>query len=115
MPGFSNASDPGQTGLLSLAFHPNFAGDTTWPGNGVFYTISTSKPPGRATLLGNGSGVDHDNIVHESRVADLKAATASITAQREVLRVAQPLCDHGPGTIVFDTTAAPGSTDYGKL
>ncbi len=27
LPGFSNASNPGQTGLMSFAFHPNLAGD----------------------------------------------------------------------------------------
>ena len=112
---FSNASNPGQTGLMSVAFHPNFAGDAARPGYDVFYTIDTSRPSGRATLSGNGPGVDHDNVVHEFRVADPKAATASITAQREVLRIAQPLSDHGPGTIAFNNAAAAGSADYGKL
>ena len=115
VPGFSDVSNPGQTGLLSFAFHPNFAGDPTQPGYGVFYTIDTSRPSGRATLAGFGPGVDHDNVLHEFRVADPKASTASIVSQREVLRVAQPLSDHGPGTIAFNPTAAPGSSDYGKL
>ncbi len=113
--GFSNASSPGQTGLMSFAFHPNFAGDANLPGYGVFYTIDTSRPSGRATLSGRGPGVDHDNVLHEFRVADPRAATASILTQREVLRVAQPLSDHGAGTIAFNTTATPGSADYGKL
>ena len=112
---FSNASNPGQTGLMSFAFHPNFAGDPNAPGYGVFYTVDTSRPTGSATLAGKGPGVDHDNVVHEFRVADPLAANATIVEQREVLRVAQPLSDHGPGTIAFNPTAAPGSADYGKL
>lgn len=110
------ATNPGQTGLMSFAFHPNFAGDPTKPGYGVFYTVDTSLPSGRATLSGKGPGsFDHDNIVHEFRVADPTAADATIVSQREVLRVAQPLSDHGPGTIAFNPTATPGSADYGKL
>lgn len=115
VPGFSNATNPGQTGLMSVAFHPNFAGDPQAPGYGVFYTVDTSRPSGTATLAGKGPGVDHDNVVHEFRVADPLATSATIVAQREVLRVAQPLSDHGPGTIAFNPTAAPGSADYGKL
>lgn len=113
--GFSNATNPGQTGLLSFAFHPNFAGDPAKPGYGVFYTMDTGTPNGTATLTGKGPGVDHDNVLHEFRVVDPLAATATIASQREVLRVGQPESDHGPGTIAFNTTATPGSADYGKL
>lgn len=113
--GFSNASNPGQTGLISFAFHPNFANDPSKPGYGVFYTIDTCTPTGTATLAGKGPTVDHDNVVHEFRMVDPMAATATIAAQREVLRVAQPFSDHGPGTIAFNGTASPGSPDYGKL
>lgn len=115
VPGFSNAANPGQTGLMSFAFHPNFAGDPTKPGYGVFYTIDTSGPTGTETLSGKGPSVNHDDVVHEFRVADPAAATATIVSQREVMRIAQPLSDHGPGTIAFNPTAAPGSADYGKL
>ena len=55
---------------MSFAFHPNFAGDPKAPGYGVFYTIDTSRPSGTATLAGKGPTVDHDNVVHEFRVAD---------------------------------------------
>lgn len=115
VPGFSNATNSGQTGLLSFAFHPNFAGDPDKPGYGVFYTMDTGTPNGTATMAGKGGTVDHDNVLHEFRVSDPTAATATIVAQREVLRVAQPLSDHGPGTIAFNSTAAAGSADYGKL
>lgn len=113
--GFSTVTEPSQTGLMGLAFHPNFAGDPRAPGYGVFYTVDTSAPSGSATLVGKGPAIDHDNVVHEFRVADPMAATASIVSQREVLRIAQPGRDHGPGTIAFNPNAAPGSADYGKL
>lgn len=115
LPGFSNATNAGQTGLMSFAFHPNFAGEPGKPGYGVFYTIDTSAPTSGVKLSGKGPGVDHDNVVHEFRVADPAAATASIVSQREVLRVAQPGSDHGAGTIAFNPNALPGSSDYGHL
>jgi glucose/arabinose dehydrogenase len=115
LPGFSNATSTTQTGLMSVAFHPNFAGDRDQPGYGVFYTVDTSAPTGTATLSGKGAGIDHDNVIHEFRVADPAAATPTILSQREVLRVGQPLTDHGAGTIAFNPSAAPGSPDYGKL
>jgi glucose/arabinose dehydrogenase len=112
---FSNATNVGQTGLMGFALHPNFAGNPALPGYGVFYTIDTSAPSGKATLAGTGPSVDHDNVIHEFRVKDPMAATAEIASQREVLRVAQPGSDHGAGTIAFNPTAAPGTADYGKL
>ncbi|UAK25766.1 PQQ-dependent sugar dehydrogenase [Sphingomonas nostoxanthinifaciens] len=115
VPSFSNAFDGAQTGLMSFAFHPNFNGDPTKPGYGVFYTIDTSKTTGTEPLQGKGPSFNHDDVVHEFKVADPTAATATIISQREVMRVAQPLADHGPGTIAFNPTAAPGSADYGKL
>ncbi|QJU58914.1 PEPxxWA-CTERM sorting domain-containing protein [Sphingomonas sp. AP4-R1] len=112
---FSTATNPSQTGLMSFALHPNFAGDPQKPGYGVFYTIATTRPSGTETYKGNGQSVDHDNVVTEFRVDDPTAATASIASQREVLRVAQPFSDHGAGTIAFNPTATPDSAEYGKL
>jgi glucose/arabinose dehydrogenase len=104
-----------QTGLVSFAFHPNYGRDVALPGYATFYTIySTPATAGTATYSGNGP-VDHHDVVREWTVADPGAATASIQSSRELLRVAQPYGDHGPGTIAFNPTAAVGSTDYGKL
>lgn len=116
VPSFRKLPGNGQTGLMSFAFHPNFAGNPSLPGHGVFYTIDTSAvTAGTATLAGKGPGINHHNVIHEFRVADPAAATASLLAQREVLRIAQPRGDHGAGNIAFNPTAAPGSADYGKL
>ncbi|WP_353216412.1 PQQ-dependent sugar dehydrogenase [Sandarakinorhabdus sp.] len=116
VPSFRAWATNGQAGLMSFAFHPNFAGNPGTPGYGIFYTIDTSADTaGTATLAGKGPGINHHNVIHEFRVVDPAAATASLTAQREVLRIAQPRGDHGAGNIAFNPTAAPGSADYGKL
>lgn len=105
-----------QTGLVSSAFHPNFNVDPTKPGYRTFYTIDTTAAAGAppATYAGNGP-VNHHDVVREWTVADPAAPTATIVATREVLRVAQPQSDHGPGTISFNTSASTDSADYGKL
>ena len=114
--GFSNATDPTQTGLMSFAFHPNFNKDPLKPGYNVFYTVDTSAASNSGKAWGvPGVPVNHDNIVHEWHVADPSAATADVTEVREVLRIAQPYRDHGPGTIAFNSSAHPGDADYGKL
>lgn len=105
----------GQTGLLSFAFHPNFGRDRGKPGYASFYTVDTAAAgTGTPAYSGNGP-VNHHNIVREWTVADPRAATATVTATREVLRVAQPRDDHGPGTISFNTSVDETSPDYGKL
>lgn len=113
--GFSNAADETQTGLMSVAFHPNFNRDPLAPGYASLYTIY-STAPSAAAPTGAGSGaVSHDNVVREWTVADPSAAAASIVGSRELLRVTQPERDHGAGTIAFNQTAARGGADYGKL
>ncbi|WP_174278968.1 PQQ-dependent sugar dehydrogenase [Sphingomonas bacterium] len=104
-----------QSGLLSVAFHPNFGIDPTRPGYATFYTIdTTAADAGVARYAGKGPA-DHQDVLREWTVADPDAAAATITGMREVLRVTQPYADHGPGTIAFNPAATPGSSDYGKL
>jgi len=113
---FSNAADATQTGLMSFAFHPNFNKDPQKPGYNVFYTIDTRAASNSSKAWGvPGAPVNHDDVVHEWHVADPSAATAQVTAVREVLRIAQPYKDHGPGTIAFNPAARAGDPDYGKL
>ena len=115
LPGFTNAPDPIQTGLMGAAFHPNFAGDPAKPGYGTLYVWASATPAsGTPTYAGNGP-VDHHTVLEEIRVFDPTAATASVVATREVLRVTEPERDHGAGTIAFNPNAAEGSADYGKL
>ena len=112
--GFSNAASPTQTGLMSFAFHPNFNRDPGRPGYNLVYTIDTTAPSaGTAAWAGTGP-VSHHDVVREWTISDPAAPVAAVAAQREVLRVAQPLSDHGPGTIAF-APVADGSPDHGRL
>ncbi|MBU3077246.1 PQQ-dependent sugar dehydrogenase [Sphingomonas quercus] len=114
--GFSNAADPTQTGLMSVAFHPNFGKDPQKPGYNIFYTIDTTAAgAGQSDWPSGASPASHDDVVREWTVADPTASTAQILSQREVMRAAQPERDHGPGTIAFNPAATEGSADYGKL
>jgi len=114
--GFSNAASSTQTGLMSFAFHPNFNKDPAKPGYNVLYTVDTTAAAGNSPGWSIGTGpVSHHDVVREWTVKDPAAATATILSKREVLRVAQPYSDHGPGTIAFNPNAAAGSSDYGKL
>ncbi|RZM34896.1 MAG: PEP-CTERM sorting domain-containing protein, partial [Sphingomonas sp.] len=103
-----------QTGLVSFAFHPNYGRDPAQPGYATFYTIYSTAAAGTPTYAGNGP-VDHHDVVREWTVRDPAAASAVVASSRELLRVAQPYGDHGPGTIAFNPTAAADSADYGKL
>lgn len=114
-PGFLVTAPVSVTGLMGFTLHPNFAGDPARPGYATLYTISTTSPLGTAMLGGNGTGVAHENVLMEIRVADPAAGTASVVSQREVMRLAQPTHDHGPGKIGFNPNAAPGTADYGNL
>jgi hypothetical protein len=114
--GFSNAANSSQTGLMSFAFHPNFNKDPNKPGYNVFYTIDTTDASaGTASWGVPNAPVSHHDVLREWTVANPAASVASIVDMREVMRIAQPFSDHGPGTIAFNPTAAEGSVDYGKL
>jgi glucose/arabinose dehydrogenase len=113
--GFSNAIGASQNGLASFTFHPNFGRDPAKPGYATFYTLDTTRPGTTAGWSVPGAPRSHEDVVREWTVADPHAATANVLSQREVLRVAQPFADHGPGTIAFNPAAAAGSADYAKL
>lgn len=114
--GFSNAANSTQTGLMSFAFHPNFNKDPKKPGYDLLYTIDTTAANAGTADWSVGAGpVSHHDVVREWRVADPAAPTAKVLSTREVLRVAQPYSDHGPGTIAFNLNAIAGGSDYGKL
>ena len=114
--GFSNSANATQTGLMSFAFHPNFNKDPAKPGYNVFYTIDTTDVNAGVAGWGvPGAPANHHDVLREWTVADPAAASATISGMREVMRIAQPFSDHGPGTIAFNPSAAEGTSDYGKL
>ena len=105
----------GESGLLGVAFHPNFNGTRGQAGYGVMYAHYTAtRNTGRIDYLAN-DNASHDSVVREFTIANPGDATPEVSASREVLRVGHFAGNHNGGTIAFNQTAAPGTADYGKL
>lgn len=100
-------------GLMSIAFHPNFDGDPSKPGYGVFYTASWVTDNGTPPTIAGVPQTGEMMAVREWTTTDPNAPTFSGTS-REVLRLASNSA-HGIGMIAFNPTAAAGSADYGNL
>ncbi|MFO1067901.1 MAG: PQQ-dependent sugar dehydrogenase [Geminicoccaceae bacterium] len=107
-------------GLRSFAFHPDFARGGQ-PGHRRFFTLSTetvaSRPAG-VTVLGGVYPVAHDAVLAEWTVDASDPPKVYSTSRREVLRIAlwsTDQADHGVDQLMFNPTAVPGTTEYGKL
>lgn len=87
-----------ERGLLSVAFHPNFAS------NGLFYTYQSE--PVRAeqsadfTTLPNLSLVEHRSMVVEYKTSD-SSCNSSIVRQKTLIVVDQPQFNHNGGDLAF--------------
>ncbi len=120
--GFANL-DPTSTGFQGLALNPNFDGDPSKPGYGVFYTTFSTPTQGSAsaaTYQGQpvsflaDQAASHVTVLQEWTATDPNAATFSGTT-RTVLTAGADGIGHNDGTIAFNPTAKPGSADYGNL
>ena len=104
----------GGNGLGGFAFHPNYVGDPTKAGYGDFYTSTTVlNTAGSSAALGNGSGATMVEI-REWHTDTPTAATFSGTS-RVVVDIDGYTDTHSNGTIAFNSTAKPGTADYGNL
>ncbi len=111
--GFDDSMFPNETGLVGVAFHPQFA-DAGAPGFGKFYTAySARSDSGRADYL-DGDAESHESVIREWTADDPRANVFSGTS-REVFRIGQFAGNHNVGVIAFNPTAAAGSPDYGLL
>ncbi|HCQ98379.1 MAG TPA: sugar dehydrogenase [Acidobacteria bacterium] len=111
--GFDDSMFPNETGLVSVAFHPQF-GHAGTPGFGKFYTAySAGSDTGIADYL-EGDAVSHESVIREWTVTDPSADVFSGTS-REVFRIGQFAPNHNIGTIAFNPHAEIGSPDYGIL
>jgi len=111
--GFDDSMFPNETGLVSVAFHPQF-GQTGTPGFGKFYTAySADSNTGTADYLEDDAG-SHESVIREWTVADPGADVFSGTS-REIFRIGQFAPNHNIGTIAFNPHAESGSADYGML
>ena len=111
--GFDDSMFPNETGIVGVAFHPQFA-DAGTPGFGKFYTAySATSDSGHADYLDD-DAESHESVIREWTTDDPAANVFSGTS-REVFRIGQFASNHNVGAIAFNPTAAPGSPDYGIL
>ena len=111
--GFDDAMFPNETGLAGVAFHPGFA-ESDSPGYGRFYTAySTGSDTGTANYLDHAAD-NHESVIREWS-ADDPAASRFSGSSREIFRIGQFAQNHNIGTLAFDYSAAPGSSDHGML
>ncbi len=111
--GFDDSMFPNETGLVSVAFHPQFGSEGT-PGFGKFYTAySAGSDSGIADYLDD-DAESHESVIREWAVTDPSADVFS-GSSREVFRIGQFAPNHNIGTIAFNAHAEAGSPDYGML
>lgn len=111
--GFDDSMFPNETGLVSVAFHPQFDHEGS-PGYGKFYTAySAESDSGVADYLEDDSE-SHESVIREWTVTDPNADVFSGNS-REVFRIGQFAANHNIGTIAFNPYAEVGSADYGVL
>ena len=109
--GFDDSMFPNETGLVSVAFHPQFGREGTL-GFGKFYTAySAGSDTGIADYLDDDSE-SHESVIREWTVADPSADVFSGTS-REVFRIGQFAPNHNIGTIAFNPNAE--APDFGLL
>jgi glucose/arabinose dehydrogenase len=113
-------SDGQELGLLTFAFHPDFA-TTGTRGFGRFYTIHTENLGGIADS--GGARVlwdptlhpDHFTVVTEWLVDPNNPDRIDPASRREVLRFGPWRKDHAGGQLAFDPNLKPSDPDYGLL
>ena len=111
--GFDDSMFPNETGLVSVAFHPQFA-DEGQPGFGKFHTAySARSDSGYADYLDDDAD-SHESVIREWTADDTLADVFSGTS-REVFRIGQFAPNHNVGTVAFNPNAEAGLPDYGIL
>jgi glucose/arabinose dehydrogenase len=104
-----------ERGVQSFVLHPQFAQAGT-PGFGKFYTYtdtSNQTPPPDFTTANPTS--THDTVLLEWTAKTPGASTYDGQAPRELIRLRQPFANHNGGAIAFNSTARPGTADFGLL
>lgn len=104
-----------ERGLQSFVLHPQF-GQAGMPGFGKLYTYtdtSNQAPPPDFTTPNPTS--THDTVLFEWTAKTPGAATYDGGAPRELIRLRQPFANHNGGAIAFNSTARPGTADFGML
>ena len=111
--GFDDSMFPNETGLLGVAFHPDFARAGS-AGYGRFYpAYSATSDSGVANYLEEDSD-NHESVIREW-IMDEPTANAFSGVSREIFRIGQFAQNHNIGNLAFNPAAAPGDSDYGML
>lgn len=113
-------TDGGEAGVLSIAFHPDFAQENT-PGYGKMYAVSSGiaerafnnpEVPGFTT---GEPEIALYNVLQEWTVDPDNKDRIDPLTRRELMRFVQPSIIHNVGLIAFNPTSESGDPDYGKL
>jgi len=104
-----------ERGMQSFVLHPQFAQAGT-PGFGKLYTYTdtSNQTPAPDFTTPNASST-HDTVLLEWTAKTPGAATYDGGAPRELIRLRQPFANHNGGAIAFNSTARPGTADFGLL
>ena len=112
--------DSGETGVISIAFHPDFARENT-SGYGKMYAVSSGiaerafnnpEVPGFTT---GEPEIALYNVLQEWTVDPDNKDRIDPLSMRELMRFVQPSKIHNVGLIAFNPTSEPDGPDYGKL
>jgi len=101
--------------MQSFVLHPQFAQGGT-PGFGKLYTytdVSNQAPEPDFTTPNPTS--THDTVLMEWTAKTPGAAAYDGGAPRELIRLRQPFPNHNGGAIAFNSTARPGTPEFGLL
>ncbi len=104
-----------ERGLQSFVLHPQFAQAGT-PGFGKFYTYAdTSNQVPPADFTTPHATTTHDLVLHEWTAKTPGASAYDGGMPREMMRWRQPFANHNGGAVTFNSTARPGTADFGLL
>jgi glucose/arabinose dehydrogenase len=104
-----------ERGMQSFVLHPQFAEAGT-PGFGRLYTYTDVSNQGPAPdFTTPNPNTTHDTVLLEWTAKTPAAAAYDGGAPRELMRFRQPFANHNGGAIAFNSTARPGTPDFGML
>lgn len=111
-----NLHDQAESGVRSLAFHPDFDVDGTAGFRKMYTTISrtgSASAVGNPVVFDSPGSTDHYTTVGEWTLN--ANGTVDLGSYRELMRIEQPFSNHNAGHIGFNPTAVAGGPDYGNL
>jgi Glucose / Sorbosone dehydrogenase len=104
-----------ERGVQSFTLHPQF-GRAGTPGYGKLYTFTdTSNTKPTPDFRPGGGSRSHDTVLLEWTAKTPTAEVYDGGPPRELMRIEQPFPNHNGGLVAFNSTAAPGTPDFGLL